>query len=99
MTTEIDICPERINRFVKTARRGGHPAASGGEKVAHKLAKALHGLGDDLALLDADLLLGALDLARLMNGPWPTERFREVVFNTVESAAGKAPRKRKVVAA
>ena len=50
-------------------------------------------------MLDADLLLGALDLARLMNGPWPTERFREVVFNTVESAAGKAPRKRKVVAA
>lgn len=57
--------------------------------MAHRLAKALHAIGDDLALLDYETLEGALGLMRCMCGPYPTDRIKEVIFNTVRSAAGK----------
>lgn len=93
MNTEIS--PQNIERFRRIARNGSNPGASSGERIANRLAKALAAIGDDLALLDPDTLAGALDLARCMAGPWPTDHFREVVFRTVDSAAGKKLPKRK----
>ena len=83
------IDPEAMERFRKLARRGAHPGASSGERVANRLAKALHAIGDDLALLDPEAIEGACGLVRCMSGPWPTDRLKEVIFNTVRSAAGK----------
>lgn len=83
------IDPYAIETFRKNARMGRLPGASNGQKIANRLAKALQAIGDDLAILDADTLQGACDLMLCMSGPWPTDRLREVIFNTVASAAGK----------
>lgn len=83
----MDIDTKAIERFRQVARAGKHAGASSGEKVAHRLAKALNGIGDDLALLDTSVLMGALGLMRCMAGPWPTDEVKEVVFQTLKSAA------------
>lgn len=82
----MDIDTKAIERFRQVARSGKLAGASSGEKIAHRLAKALHGIGDDLALLDSSVLLGALDLMRCMAGPWPTDADKELVFLTLKSA-------------
>jgi hypothetical protein len=80
-----------IVHFARVATRGAHPAASSGEKVANKVAKALHRIGDDLAVLDADSIDGIRDLIQAMAGPWPTDAAKSAVFKTIRNAAtGKA---------
>lgn len=86
----MEINTRAIERFRQLARAGKHAGASSGEKTAHRLAVALHNIGDDLAVLDSTVLLGALDLMRCMSGPWPTDASKEAVFRCVASAAGKS---------
>lgn len=85
----MDIDTKAIERFRQVAAAGKHPGASSGQKVAHRLAKALHAIGDDLAVLDSYVLLGALDLMRCMSGPWPTDASKAAVFKVIQQAAGK----------
>lgn len=80
---------EAVNRFAQVAASGHHPAASTGEKIAARLAKALHAIGDDFAILDGELREGAFDLARLMGGPWPTASSKTAIFRLAAHAAGK----------
>jgi hypothetical protein len=79
-----------INKFLRTAQRGWSRAASSGERTAHRLATALHQIGDDMALLDAGTLEGFLKLARIAAGPWPTDESKHQIFSAIE-AAGKKP--------
>lgn len=80
---------EAIKHFERIAARGAHPAASSGEKIANNVAKALHKIGDDLAVLDPDAIEGIRDLIRCMAGPYPTDKFKETTFAIVKRAAGK----------
>ncbi len=76
---------ESIKHFVRCARAGRRPASSSAEQVAQRLAKCLRKIGDDLCLLDGSALRGFIELARLMNGPWPTDAVKESVFSIVDS--------------
>ena len=86
MNAETEL--RNLERFVKFASRGG-PGASHGEQICRKLAKALEGIGDDMALLDTDTLEGFCTLVRYTSGPWPTEQSKETVFRFVRRAAGR----------
>lgn len=76
-------------KFIQLARQGRHRGASSGERVAHRLAKALHEIGDDLALLDHDTVEGFCMLTKAANGPWQTDASKSEVFNLIALAAGK----------
>lgn len=78
-----------IARFVEAARRGANPAASSGERVANKLAKNLHSIGDDMVVLDWDTLNGFSCLCQLASGPWRTDEQKSEVFRLIRKAAGK----------
>ena len=78
---------DNINCFSRMAKRGGHSGASSGERVAHRLAVALHAIGDDMALLDAESINGFNELCLLAHGPWPTDKLKTLVFTTIASAA------------
>jgi hypothetical protein len=88
MIAEMDLAA--LNRFRDIARNGARPGASSGERVANRLALALHRIGDDLALLDSSAIAGACLLIRAMSGPWPTDASKTAVFRTIRQAAGKA---------
>jgi hypothetical protein len=77
-----------LARFGELARAGRHPAASSGERVANKLAKALHAIGDDMALLDDEAITGFHLLCQLTSGPWSTDADKERVFEMLAHAAG-----------
>jgi hypothetical protein len=77
-----------VYRFRDHARAGKSAAASSGERVAHKLAKALHSLGDDLMLLDLDSIEGACTLLRLAAGPFATDSAKRNVYLTLRQCAG-----------
>jgi hypothetical protein len=77
----------QFTRFTTLARHGSSPAASSGERVAHRLAKALHEIGDDLALLDADALDGFHTLCQLASGPWSTDDQKQRIFATIARCA------------
>ena len=79
-----------INHFLRTAQRGRSKAASSGERTAHRLAAALHQIGDDIALLDSVTLTGFLNLARAAAGPWRTDDAKHQIYQAIE-AAGKRP--------
>ena len=85
----VKILPTGPRRFVELAARGAYPGASGGEKIANRLAVALFYLGDDLAVIDSPTLEGAFALMRGMSGPWPTDEVKQHVFQLVRQAAGK----------
>ena len=76
-----------LERFVQAATAGAHPDASQGEKIANRIAQALHEIGDDAAVVDRGIIEGAAELLRMMNGPWPTTETKFAVFRTVEKAA------------
>ena len=76
-----------IARFGHLAQSGRHSGASSGERVAHKLAKALHQIGDDMALLDEDAIKGFYLLCLLAHGPWATEDSKSRVFQTIAQTA------------
>lgn len=78
-----------VDHFRRIARNGAHPAASNGERIANRLAVALHRIGDDIALLDSSAINGACLLMKLMSGPWPTDASKDAVFKVVRQAAGK----------
>lgn len=77
----------QIARFCALAQRGGHPAASSGERTAHRLAAALHTIGDDMMLLDDDAVQGFCRLAQLAAGPFHTDDAKAIVFDTITKAA------------
>lgn len=76
-----------IARFRELAKAGAHGAASSGERTANKLAKTLNSLGDDMALLDADAILGFYHLCMLAHGPWATDEGKSHVFQIIAQAA------------
>lgn len=51
-----------LQHFLRLANRGGHGGASGGEKRAYRLAKAID---TDVAGLDAKAVAGLIELARI----------------------------------
>jgi len=55
--------PNSAKHFLECARRGAHPAASGGEQRFNRLAKALKKHMDDLSGLDGDAMQGFCTLA------------------------------------
>ena len=75
-----------IKRFTELAHRGRSGGASSGEKVARRLAVALHAIGDDMALLDADAIEGFHMLCRLAGGPWPTDESKATAFRLIARA-------------
>ena len=79
-----------INHFLRTARAGQSRGASTGQRTAHRLAAALHEIGDDIALLDTSILEGFANLLRAASGPWPTDEARHQIFTAI-AAAGKRP--------
>lgn len=76
-----------LARFCELAKQGKNPAASSGERVANKLAKALHAIGDDMVLLDPVAIEGFCLLCRLASGPWMKDADKERVFETIAKAA------------
>ena len=78
-----------VTHFCRISRRGASPAASSGERVANRLALALHRIGDDMAVLDSGAIEGACSLLRCMAGPWATDDRKAAVFRVVKQAAGK----------
>jgi len=56
--------PEAAQHFLQLARRGAHPAASGGEKRAYRLAKRLKQSLDDFSGLDSSAVEGFCTLAK-----------------------------------
>ncbi len=83
--------PNRL-RFLEAAAAGAHPGASSGEKIANRLAKVLSEIGDDLALVDSEIIDGACLALRTMGGPWPTDEFKRQVFKPLKNAAeGRKP--------
>lgn len=78
-----------INHFLRAARAGRHRAASSGERTAHRLAAALHDIGDDVALLDGATLEGFLALARAAAGPWRTDDAKHQIYQAIEAAGKK----------
>ena len=75
-------------RFCELAKRGSHPGASTGERTAHKLASALHKVGDDIMLLDAEAIQGFCHLVHLAGGPFYKDEEKVIVYNTIEKSAG-----------
>ena len=86
MTHLCDQAYLRTSRFITLAKAGGNPKSSTGERVAHRLAVALHEIGDDIALLDYDALDGFTTLCHLAAGPWPTEARKTGVFDAIARA-------------
>lgn len=78
-----------IKHFVEVARQGSHPASTNAEKVANRIAKTLHTIGDDICLLDSDALQGLCEVLHLMHGPWPTYESKEAIYELVRKSAGK----------
>lgn len=78
---------ETLKRFVKCASAGGRGAASHGEQIANRIAKALLKIGDDFAILDSGLIDGIAEMMRQMSGPWPTDEYKAAVFATLRKAA------------
>jgi hypothetical protein len=78
---------QNLDRFTTLARRGRSSAASSGERVAHRIAQALHDIGDDIALLDYDALDGFLTLCQLASGPWSTDEQKQRIFATIARCA------------
>lgn len=74
-------------KFLYHAANGAHGAASSGEKIANKIAKALDKIGDDLAVLDHATIEGACEMLRRMSGPWATDRDKALVFDCIHRAA------------
>lgn len=54
-----------LEHFVRLAKRGKYPAASGGENRARRLAVAFL---DNLPGLDGSALLGAMEFAEMVQG-------------------------------
>lgn len=79
----------QIARFCQLAQRGAHPAASSGERIAHRLAAALHTIGDNIMLLDDDAVQGFCLLTQLAAGPFHTDDSKAIVFDTIAKAAGQ----------
>lgn len=79
------------NPFVWIALAGRCRGASNSERIAHRLAVALHEIGDDLALLDETTLEGFVNIVRASAGPWPTEDAKHQVFQAIAVAGSKAP--------
>lgn len=79
-----------IRRFRDAARRGKSPGASSGERIAHRLAKAIHTLAKDgdLQVLDPEIIRGATTLIRFASGPFPSDSTREQVHATIRQCAG-----------
>jgi hypothetical protein len=77
-----------IATFCDAARRGASPAASTGEQIAHRLARALHDVGDDMMLLDQECIEGFSSLCRLAAGPFHTDDQKTIVFDTIRKACG-----------
>ena len=83
----ITIEPSSIKRFVQIASHGGK-GASHGEQVARKIARTLHAIGDDFAIIDREALEGLCLLILLAGGPYPTDAHKERVFSNIKRAAG-----------
>ena len=79
------------NLFIRTALAGRCRGASNGERIAHRLAVALHQIGDDLALLDEMTLEGFVNIVRASACPWPTEDAKHQVSEAIAAAGSKAP--------
>jgi len=77
-----------VNHFLRVAGAGRHRGASTGQRTAHRLAAALHDIGDDIALLDGATLEGFQNLLRAAAGPWPTDEAKHQIFTAI-AAAGK----------
>lgn len=77
-----------LARFCDLAKQGKNPAASSGERVANKLAKAVKSIGDDMALLDLEAIEGFYVLCRLAHGPWGTDADKERIFEMLAKATG-----------
>lgn len=84
---------ESAKRFLYLAMAGSQPGASSGEKICHKIAKALHEIGEDFSGIDGAALEGACHVVKKMAGPWQTAEEREHVFKCVAKAAGKEGRR------
>lgn len=80
---------EAAKRFIYLATAGSQPGASSGEKVCHRIAKALHEIGEDFYSVDSSAIEGACHVMKLMAGPWRTDKDRERIFEYVAKAAGK----------
>ena len=80
---------ENVSRFCRLAASGSHPGASGGEKRCHALAKALQSIGDDVQLIDIEVVHGAGDLLKLMAGPFRTDADKQAIYAMLAKAAGK----------
>jgi hypothetical protein len=78
------------NLFIRTALAGRCRGASNGERIAHRLAVALHEIGDDLALLDETTLEGFFNIVRASACPWPREDANHQVFEAIAAAGSKA---------
>ena len=78
-----------LAHFCHLSKTGRSPKASSGERVAHRLADALHKIGDDMALLDPEAIHGFHLLCQLASGPWALDADKERIFDTIAAAAGK----------
>lgn len=84
----ITVNTANIAHFGDLARRGSSQGASSGERTAYRLAKALHDIGDDMMLLDADAVSGFATLCSLASGPFHTDEQKSLVFDIIARATG-----------
>jgi hypothetical protein len=91
LTLQAERNSASANLFIRTALAGRCRGASNGERIAHRLAVALHEIGDDLALLDETTLEGFVNIVRASAGPWPTEDAKYQVIQAIAVAGSKAP--------
>ncbi len=80
---------QNLELFVQVARNGSFRGASSGEKICNRIALMLEDIGDDVAVIDFELLEGAIDLLRLQRGPWKTYAEKQAVFRLTARAAGR----------